>query len=200
MKTIILIILLSSLLGFKPLNQECAKIDIFFLIDMSSSVQGNEKFIGQALESFVDRFDLADDGIRLSITTFSYKSKLLLPLAGDEKQARIIIDDIKHYIAANNTDLYSGMYTVVEELALKSREDVMRIIIVISDGDIDSPQSSMDIINKAHELYDFNICSIFINGDNGNRSFMKEISTNGCYSESSYENLYRMLKELDICI
>ncbi len=198
MKNWTLIALMFILLGNTG-HSQCAKIDVVFLIDMSASVKGNEAFMTKALNAFVSKFPLNEEGIKLSIITFSHGAKSYLPLTADSVKARQAIYEFSRTPTQTNTDLNSGLQRAQMEIEDNGRDDVTKMIIVISDGDVDLPDESLYITELIKQSIYINICSIFINGSDG-RAFMKRIATGSCYSEASYETLHKVLKELDLCI
>jgi len=49
----------------------CLKMDIVLVGDLSGSCQGNEKFIGDAFISIIEKLEIGEDNVKVGIVTFN---------------------------------------------------------------------------------------------------------------------------------
>lgn len=194
MKILLSVLFLSLFQGVE--KRGCLELDVVLLIDISGSIQGHEHKAQEAVKIFLDGLELADDGIMVSIVTFSSEPRLICSLSSDKTMLKGKANDI---ISDNGaTYIASGLYLSVEQLLKVGREGVKKMIIVISDGQVADPETSKTICSQL-KVAMIGICSVLILTDVHNRDFMRDIS-NGCYIESSYDNLPKEIKKLDMCI
>jgi uncharacterized protein with von Willebrand factor type A (vWA) domain len=190
-------------------------MDIMVLADMSGSVGNYEGHVSNAIDVFVDKFDLDDQGVRIGIITFSMVSAIHIqqPLTSSTSLLKKNIIAISNMKAAGGTVMSSPLVEVMKELQ-KDRFSVYKVVIIISDGDIqrksgnpimgemsDDRASTSQIaeLMKAHNII---ICGILIDEGWGGTDgpYLKSLTTPGLYTESNYKNLATTLQKLAICI
>ncbi len=192
------ILFLSILLLFTPYKDKysCLELDIVVLVDISGSLQGYELYVHNALNSLIDGLKTSEDGIRMGIAVFGSRGEILSSLSGDKE---IIKSQISHIFATGgSTNMTDGLYVTLNEFINNGRQGVKKLIVVISDGDVDSVQGTT-LAAQQLKLANISICSVLIVAKRINAQLMKDIS-NGCYLESDYENLPKEIEKLDICI
>lgn len=211
----ILIFVLCSSLNKKE-NPSCLQLDILILADLSASVYGQEIFIHDAVNSFVEKFELNENGIRIGLITFTGVATLETSLTSSKDSLQYAVNKITPHSAFGSTNLSAALILALNEFIINGRRDVMKMIILITDGE---PDDKIDVEEKTILIKNMPktmIWGIFVNGGNSssllwnmyytmsNRpngsEFLKKIVSPNCYVESNYDNLVNELKKLDICL
>lgn len=204
MKGFALILILLICSSFKKYEElkiiGCVKLDIMLVADMSQSVSGYEKFIHDAFKSFVDRFELDDNGIRMGLIRFSSDAYLLTELTTDKKNLYSGLETIKPYTADGTTNLTHALYLANNEILENGRVLAGKIIVVITDGDPDDDESAYEAAQVIKSFPGTNICGIYISSPYSDKDFLKLISSEFCYVESNYDNLVKEIQKLDVCL
>lgn len=192
MKTVIFILLLGL---FKP-GDRCLEMDILLIGDMSGSVEGKEDFVIDAIEVFVESIETEENGIRIGVIAFNNVPSLVSPLYGNKQEIR---DNVEQYgwFAHGSTNMSLAFQIAYNELS-RDRQNVRKLIILISDGEATDKDDAENTV-KELKMVNVGICCVLVRNDSSNPMFMKKIS-DGCYVESSYENLAYELLKMDICI
>jgi len=169
--------------------------------DLSYSVNENQSYIANALFGFVERFPLdKENGIQISLITFNGYSTVHYQL-GDNKALLIqYILSIKSMPAEGTTNLISAIKDVMNEFNMRGRPDALKIVIVISDGQFDSPLEVPAHINALKVMFNSLIFGVLINGNSAIPPAMEQISSPGCYLSTNYDSLVVELQKLNICI
>jgi Mg-chelatase subunit ChlD len=190
-------ILLSILLLFSPYKEKmCLEMDIIILVDISGSLSGYELYMHNAMNSLIDGVETSEDGIRIGVVLFSSGSFVLSPISGDKN---VIKSQIKLVGSDNgSTDMTGGFHTCLNEFVKNGRKGVKSLIVVISDGAVNSGESTR-LAAQQLKMTGISICTAIILNDTNDKQLMIDIS-NGCYVESKYENLAKEIEKLDICI
>ncbi len=199
MKTLIFLLFI-GLTGFKK-DTGCLKSDILILIDMSGSVIGRENTIHEAVYSFINKFELSEDGLRIGAYKFNNEIKVLYSL-GDDKQALIRgINTIRSTTADGSTHLFEALMGAMGEFNNKGRQEVgvHRIVVVLSDGAPDNPIATLAAGEQLKRMYNAKIYGILIKSTLTNEPFMQQLSSKGCYLEVDYNSLIEEVQKLDIC-
>lgn len=97
-----------------------------------------------------------------------------------------------------STSLESGLNRALDEFVLRGRPGYDKMIILVSDGDVNNPTLCINMAAIIKEA-GVKVCSVLILDGSKRPDFMKEIA-NGCYVESDYKSLYEELRKLDVCI
>lgn len=203
----VLIFLLSILTSFtlKPKTAGCLELDLILLGDYSSSLRSQEHYFVDACRSFVKKFQLSEESIKIGIVTFNDTAKLISPLSSDTTFITNRINELAEEIGESYTNMEIGLFLALNELTLNGRPNAQKIIIVLSDGAVNDPGdaesapiTTMAIIQQLR-MTGIGICSILIKSGEEQSDFMKAISS-GCYAESNYENLAIELSKLDVCL
>lgn len=201
MKVLIFILLLLVSFSTKEesiKNEGCLKLDIILLADMSSSVDGHETFIHDAMKSFIDRFELSEEGVRIGLIRFADTAYLLSGLTTDKQELYYGLRSINPTSAYGSTEMADAIKLSADEFLKNGRPLIKKIVVIISDG---APNSKQDARNAASYLKSIDstiICGVFVSSK-VDQTFLQEISSEFCYVESNYETLVEELKKLDIC-
>ncbi len=168
----------------------CLRMDIIVVTDLSQSVSGNQQFIADATQLFVDRFELSEEGVRIGIVGFSSSAWSIAPLTNDKDTLAGSIAKIRRHFPEGSTDLGAGLYLALEQFLNEGRPDYQKVVILISDGD---PDSQLYAVMAANQLKDIGIMilGVLVASPDQNTRFMAEISN--YYLETDY-------KKLDICL
>lgn len=190
---ILIIVLLGMLSTYNP---QCLKMDIVLVMDISGSVEGKEQFVIDAIDTFVNRFELSEEGIKIATVFFSDEAAVTSKLTTNKQQ---LLDSYKRVIPGGLTNLTGGLYAAGNEILERGRPGAIKLIIVVSDGGNnvgDAKQTSSEIKN----MIGANICSVMVQTMDSREDIMRYICSNDCYSTSSYEGLVNQLKKIQICL
>jgi len=202
----ILILLLVILTSFnsKPATG-CLELDLILIGDYSSSLRGQEHYFVGACRTFVKKFQLSEQTIKIGIVTFNDTAKLISPLSSDTSFITSRINELAEEIGEDWTNMEKGLFVAFNEFTNNGRPNAQKMIIILSDGAVNDPGdktsapiTTMEIIQQLR-MTGMGVCSILIKSGEEEPEFMKAISS-GCYAESSYENLAIELAKLDVCL
>ena len=177
-------------------RQGCLQMDLMLIGDFSASVHGNEQFISDAFKSFAQKLTVSEDGVRIGVIAFNNEAFLISPLNSDPQDLNSRIVSLRSFDATGTTNLNSALYMATESLT-KSR-DIRKMIIIVSDGDVDSNGQVYAIASQLKAI-GIGICTVLIKNASSKEEFMKAISSD-CYVESDYETLGEELQKLSICL
>jgi uncharacterized protein YegL len=196
----------------------CLKLDVMILADRSSSVGGKEQFIHDAVYTFIDKFELSEDGIKIGLITFGDLARLESHLSYYKDSLKMATNIISPYSANGSTNLSEALIMATQELVINGRQGVMKIVILITDGEPSNKDTAAEhatflksmpgtliwgIFVKKMEIditspYMPNFVSPYI--ANYGADYLKSISSPNCFIESDYNNLVEQVKKLDICL
>ena len=101
-------------------------------------------------------------------------------------------------MASGLTDISSGLLIGAREFNQNGRRGVRKLMILISDGG-DLPYLTLPVAD-AIKNNGIQICSIILRTGDTNLELMQEVSSDNCYTISSYQELVMELKALSICL
>jgi len=183
-----------------PEENGCLQMDIMLLGDFSGSVEGYEPFVADAFKAFAKRFELSEDGVKIGAAIFNSDTLLISPLTSNEKFLHNQLDSLTYYYQAQSTtDMIGALQLAMHEFEVNGRVGYRKIIILVSDGKPDVRDTVIQL-SQLIKASNIGICGILILANNNDREFMKVISSDYCFVESSYENLITELKRLDVCM
>lgn len=179
-------------------SNQCLKLDIILLGDMSTSVEGHQRIMSQAFKAFVEKYEFNDDNLQMGIVTFNTKSEVICSLTSDK--TKLIRESITLSSKATdgNTYLEEGLNEALNQFVNNGIKGHDRLIIIVSDGDVDHDAICLAMI-KSIKSVGIKVCSVLIKDGWQKPEFMKTISS-GCYVESSYESLHEEIKKLNVCL
>lgn len=221
---IIVIFLLSSFTMKEDRNDAgCLKADILLLADLSSSIAGYEEFIHDAAYTFIDKFELADNGIRIGFITFSSLAYLHYPLSSDKDSLKLATSILAPRMSGGSTNLSQAFEIATNELSTNGRPDALKMVLVITDGEPNDLDKTIDratilkqtpgtmiwciFVSKAalksdpdpSQYWFYGVPSSVSSRVNGLEN-LKKIASPNCVIESDYNNLVDQIKKLDICL
>lgn len=199
MKTIMLVGLI--ILGGE--RQSCLQLDIEIVADFSSSVEGYEGYIFRAIGDFADSFQMDDQEVRIGVIAFNSTAFVALDITGKRKE----LDD---FLATTNlrgvgsTAMDKGFKLAYDQLGIlyegmADRSAAKKIIIVISDGDVDDSVTTLAIARNIQKE-DIIVYGVLINDQTANPSFMRLISSPNKFVSTDYEKLSEELNKLNFCL
>lgn len=197
------LLILSLLLIFTPYTSKpnsggCLKMDIIILADYSSSVYDNHNYVIEAVNEFVNRFNLSEDGIRIGVTVFNTEVYEISNLTSNSKELKEKISGLHEAKPSGTTNLYGALLNANFQLSNSNREYVDKMIIIISDGAPNLPSKTEEIIyNMRNHHNKLQFCSVFVDSGSASEDFMIRISD--LYVSTRYATLVETLERLDIC-
>ncbi len=196
-------ILLLLLFSF-TLSAQCLKLDIVVVGDLSGSVYGHEPFIGDALQTFISRFDLSEETIKIGVIVFNHNTKVLTHLTSDKDILFQVSNRISNSLADGTTDMSGALMAASNEIEQNGRPGVMKIVILITDGMPDNEDDTKQTATNLKQIMGTSIFGVYMRNGPGKTGggdvFLESISSENGYLESNYENLAEQLKKLDICL
>lgn len=194
---LILLLLISST---KVSSQGCLNMDIMLIGDLSGSVDGKFYFVADAFDAFIDRFDLGDNTVRIGITAFESDTHLLTGFTTDKKQLRAATKRIRNFEYSGTSDLYTAIEVAWFQFTLNARKDSRKMIIIVSDGDVNNPGVTLALIEAMKGQANIEVCGVLVDTFSTKETFMVMASEFNCYVSTSYDTLVDELQKLDLCL
>ena len=145
---VLLATLFYSLVAFSSSTPDCPA-DIVLILDGSSSISSSSwSQLVSACTTLVSELGVSSAGAHVGVVQFSSSSstKLELPLTGDEPTA---LAKIKALIqAGGSTDTAAGLELTETELAKRGRSDVVRVAILITDGESNAGSNPVAVADR----------------------------------------------------
>ncbi len=178
----------------------CNDLDVIIIADYSASIQGNEKFIHGAISAFEKKLDISEDNIHLGVIVFNVSPEVLCPLQGDPYEIKDRIALLDTYTGYSTTNLRAAFYSAFDEFGVRGRDmHYKKIIIIISDGQPDHPETTKEIARQV-KLSGIQVFTILIDNNIANSEYMKEIASDNCFYNTDYQGLIKTLGELNLCL
>lgn len=212
----ITIFILSTSFKEREVPIGCLKLDIMILADRSTSVSGKEQFIHDAVYTFIDKFELAEEGIKIGLITFANSARVESHLTSEKDTLKMKCSVISPHSAMGSTNLSHAFELTVEEMVVNGRQGVMKMIILITDGEPDNKAEAAGHASLLKSMPGTLIWGILVTKMEDNSSpfimympnyvsnygaeYLKSISSPNCFIESDYNNLVNQVKKLDICL
>lgn len=182
----------------------CLEADIIFVLDTSSSVQGFETFIANALETFVEGVVLSPEGIKVGCVSFASVVNMSQRLTSDKEPLYTIVDSLRINKASGGTSMAPALTQAntyfLESLHERGKE-VLKVIICISDGELGDMGDSE---NWAHWLKNQGIVIFSVNIDEkeaeGSEVLKRIASGPEYYVSTDYYSLTTVIQQMDICM
>lgn len=199
MKTIAVVLL--TLLGGDRVS--CLQLDIVIVADFSSSVQGYEGYIFKAIHDFADSFQMDDEEVRIGVVAFNTEAYVPLQITGRRKDLDAFLTE-NNLFCTGTTNMDAGLRTAYEQLGiayegLADRSDSKKIIILISDGEADSPDKTFLVANDIKNG-GVDIWGILIASPSARPAEMRLYSSPNKFVSTDYERLGEELNKLNFCL
>ena len=205
MKKLVLILIL-SLFSYEPTESVtstggCLDIDIILLVDLSGSVDIKKDFIVDALNAFVGRFELSETTMRMGMVSFNSEPHVFSNLTGDVNQLKEAFNEIKSSYCRGETNIYSGLIASTNQFREFKRENINKMIILISDGAASMfRKETLDFAEELKGIYGIKICGVYVRSDDGEPDYLTTLCSADCFVLSDYESLREALERLNICL
>ncbi len=198
MKTLIFLLFIGINTGFK--EESCIKADLIILADQSGSVYMDNGYVYKAISSFVSRFELEEEGLKMAFITFNSDISIKYHLGANRDSLMKAVHSINYTIPTGNTRLFEALLASINEFNVYGRTDINRIVVIISDGAPDDTYSAIEAAKQLKLMYNCKIYGILVKSTLTNEPFMQQLSSKGCYLETNYTSLIENLEKLDICL
>lgn len=179
-------------------QSSCLQVDIMLVGDYSGSVDGHQEYVANAMWAFVDRFGLSEASVKIGIITFNSEVTLHTGLTTNKAKLQNIIVGLSTTVPSGTTNLKDALYESVNQLQYGRK--VPKLLVIISDGVPDDREETAQLAGEVQKLIGATVCGIYVSAPGGEPGWLKNICSDGCYSETSYETLAEELKKLDICM
>ena len=201
--SLFVLLLISTALSPKPGG--CLRLDVMLVGDYSGSVAGSEGFVVNSFSAFYNRFELGEEQVKIGVISFNDSPTLVCPLTSDKKLLGGRLATLVSQKADGGTNITSSLMYASHELQENGRDNVRKIIIIVSDGINGGDDDALIAISDQVTRLGFIICTIVIKDPESvyqitNSSLMERIATQGFYVESSYGTLINELEKLDVCL
>lgn len=121
--------------GVVPEPTGCLVADIIILADMSSSVQGAEHFIWDAVAVLPTRFEMLESKVRMGLIRFAGMPEVVIPLTGDRNFFLKNLGVQKTYGASgSSTNIYGALEEAKKQFDRSPRNGIPRFIVLVTDG------------------------------------------------------------------
>lgn len=182
-------------------NAQCLKLDLVVVGDLSGSTYEHQYEIQYAFQSFVDRFDLNEEGVNISFVVFGQESGIVTGLTDDKDKLYNGIQTMFSYPVGAKTSIAKGLITAYSEILYNGREDAKKIIVFISDGvatvDVDLMYKYINLIKADPRV---TVCGVLINSIVSSENLMFELSDEYCYVATDYHYLQETLEKMSLCL
>lgn len=178
----------------------CLNIDIMLIGDLSGSVDDKEYFVADAFDAFIDRFDLSNNTIRIGLIIFESDAHLLSSFTTNKKELKKATTYIRDNDLSGTSNLFSAIEVAWFQFTLDGRPDSRKMIIVVSDGDVDEREYTEELIYTMKKQSNIEVCGILVDTYSTRETFMVNISEPYCYVSTGYDMLVNELEKIDICI
>uniref|UniRef100_A0A5G2QY22 ANTXR like n=1 Tax=Sus scrofa TaxID=9823 RepID=A0A5G2QY22_PIG len=112
--------------------------DLYFILDMSGSINNNWMDIYALVEDLVKKFD--NPKIRMSFITYSTQGHILMKLTSDKKEIQDGLNRLQNVVPTGNTYMQEGFKKANEQIeqANSGENKVPSMIIALTDGTLES--------------------------------------------------------------
>jgi uncharacterized protein with von Willebrand factor type A (vWA) domain len=201
-KKIILFFLILFVNNFnnKTQAQGCLTADVMILIDWSGSEYGNEIKLATAAYSFVSELPVSDYQMRVGVMTFSNKIMDVIDLTGNKDELLNEITSLSLTQAEGGTEINDAANDAIN--FLDNKRNVLKIIIVISDGEIWDLKDAKQNIELFKQKSALNVFAVYVgySRDGIGLQNLNELTGDPKNVEMALPNsLVEALKKLNIC-
>lgn len=177
---------------------QCLNADIMILIDWSGSEQGNETKLVTAAGLFVSEMDISEQQIRAGVMTFSYDPIGIVDLTSNKDYllngiGNLLLDNADGGTEIDNALKESGQI-------LNNKRYVRKIIIIISDGDIDDIDEGIETARLLKNTLPLTIFAVQIGGtEKGYNNLIDLTGSKSNVEKTLPSQLLEALKRLSLC-
>ncbi|AYV85434.1 MAG: RING zinc finger-containing protein [Satyrvirus sp.] len=164
------------------------EIDIFFLLDVSGSMDGYK--LSESKRVLSDIVNKLDGHDRFSIITFDTDAYLKLKPHPVRKVKREIPETLNRIFAKGGTAMYDAIHLVYDQIKDKSKKSV---IIVLTDGEDNSSKKTLQsVFARASEYTNISLNILYISSDNNHLQIYKELceKIKGRYDTTNEKEIY----------
>lgn len=130
-----------SLTGEKANSNKHVPINLALVIDKSGSMQGDR--IVKAREAAIFAVNMLNEEDTLSIVTYDYDAKVIVPATKVKNKEQIIKLINKNLVAGGGTALFAGLSKGIKQVESQLTKDKVNRIILLSDGQANIGPSSV---------------------------------------------------------
>lgn len=190
---------------------QCLKADILFLLDWSGSEDSNQVYIPTAVLDFTKELNLGPSSAKIGVIPFNdyLLTKYCIPLTTDKDIINGVMLSLMT-VSPNGGTRFIHAFNMAQSFFEKShqerQEEVLKIIIFISDGDeeFDTRSPTLNVVDllKEQGVFVWTILTpnLNVSSVSDSKNHMKQIATDETYYiEEYYYNLKEELLKLDIC-
>lgn len=195
-----------------PIQAQCLKADIIFLLDWSGSEDSNRVYIPMAADDFLKSLNIGESAVKVGVISFNTSpiADKCMPLSGNREA---ISDKLYSLILTwphGGTDMTTSMrmaHNYFEASEQARGEPVMRLLMLISDGneEIFSRSETQMLCNRMKLGGALVWCIATPNAFKGNeaaREHLMNLSSGagmGFYVEQYYAHIRDELLRLELC-
>ncbi len=155
---------LGSSVNSQNFTPPCADADIVFLGDWSGSIEGFESSLEDGLKTLISILPPKDSVIRYGVVSFSSLAWVDATLTSDSAQLQSVLDIWGSRVAFGGTNILDGL-NVANYVFEHSPRDTKKIIVLVTDGDVDS-DSEKRVIALASKIRESGITILTIDVGN----------------------------------
>lgn len=135
-------------------NPPCLAADIIILSDRSSSMQGSEVLVGDAISVLVEGIVPEDTRIQFGIVSFGDIARIEIPLTSDYPYLLLSVEEYKKQNATGSTTTIIPGIQTARNMFEESKNDGehLKIVIIISDGEIHDDYELGEFVDSISEM------------------------------------------------
>lgn len=182
-------------------SQGCLTADMMIMVDWSGSECGNEQKLTTAAALFVSELEISDYQLRVGVLTFSDEPLELVKLTGNKDSLLYEISKMSLGSAYGGTQINESLEVVANELV--NDRPVRKIIIIISDGEIDDIEEATITTNLLRNSLQLTIFAVNIGSSMdliyGTNNLIDLAGNPANVEISTSVGLVQALKRLSLC-
>lgn len=191
--------LLISIFISNEIRSQCLQANIVLLVDWSGSEVGNEPYLANSIQLFIDKLPISEYAVNISIVTFDNNGFMVEEMTYDKDMLSFKTKLLASKMAAGGTYISNAMKMALNELILNDR-GVRNLIIIISDGDIEDYQLGVHSISTAMDKIPLGVFAVQIGGDeNGAYKLLQLTGDEDNIVGATSLSIVEALMGLDMC-
>ncbi len=190
--------LLATIAKSQTFDQACVNADIIFIGDISGSIKDFERERAEGLETMLEVIPPKEGSVRYGVISFSDSATIDMPLSHDSIALQNVVKQWHKIRAHGSTNLYSALFSA-EYLLSKSYRKKTQVVIVVTDGDVDSDTEEETIaLANSMKSKGIIILSIDVGNSDTDLVILEGIST--FYIKTNMVDLSKTLKKMFPCM